>query len=283
MKFFKNKLAVTIIVLSVAFLGLIINSLENVEKDAVSSGIGSAINPLQKTIYSITDGIKGTLDFFLNFSEVKEENIKLTKENIELKNELLEYETLKEENDRLKEILNYTDSKNDYNYIGCEIIGYSGESFLKGYIINKGENDGLQKDMVVISNKGLVGKITSTGSNWAIVESVLNENIAVSVMVSSTRENIGILKGDITRSNKAIAEITNIPMDSNIKEGDVIVTSGLGEVYPKEIRIGEVTKIETDEIKVTKTAIVEPYVDFDRLEDLFVVVPKETREIKYKN
>ena len=283
MKFFKNKLAVTIIVLSVAFLGLIIKSSQNIEKDSITSGIGSAINPLQKSIYSITNEIKGALDFFLNFSEVKEENISLTKENIELKNKLLEYETLKEENDRLKEVLNYKESKSDYNYIGCEIIGYSGESFLKGYIINRGENDGLQKDMVVISNKGLVGKITSTGSNWAIVESILSENIAVSVMVNSSRENIGILRGYLSGSNKAITEISNIPMDSNIKEGDTIVTSGLGEVYPKEIRIGEVIKIETDEIKVTKTAIVKPYVDFDKLEDLFIVVPKDTREIKYKS
>lgn len=283
MKLFKNKLAVTIIVLSVAFLALIINSSQNIKKDSVSSGIGSAINPFQKTIYSITNGVKGTLDFFLNFSEVKEENVNLTKENIELKNKLLEYETLKEENDRLKEVLNYKESKSDYDYIGCEIIGYSGGSFLKGYIINRGENDGLQKDMIVISNKGLVGKITSTGSNWAIVQSILNENIAVSVMVNSSRENIGILKGYVTGSNKSITEISNIPMNSNIKEGDVIVTSGLGEVYPKEIRIGEVVKIETDEIKVTKTAIVEPYVDFDKLEDLFIVVPKDTREIKYKN
>lgn len=283
MKFFKNKLAVTIIVLSVAFLGLIIKSSQNIEKDSITSGIGSAINPLQKSIYSITNEIKGALDFFLNFSEVKEENISLTKENIELKNKLLEYETLKEENDRLKEVLNYKESKSDYNYIGCEIIGYSGESFLKGYIINRGENDGLQKDMVVISNKGLVGKITSTGSNWAIVESILSENIAVSVMVNSSRENIGILRGYLSGSNKAITEISNIPMDSNIKEGDTIVTSGLGEVYPKEIRIGEVIKIETDEIKVTKTAIVKPYVDFDKLEDLFIVVPKDTREVKYKS
>ena len=283
MKFFKNKLAVTIIVLSVAFLGLIIKSSQNIEKDSITSGIGSAINPLQKSIYSITDGIKGALDFFLNFSEVKEENVSLTKENIELKNKLLEYETLKEENDRLKEVLNYKESKSDYNYIGCEIIGYSGESFLKGYIINRGENDGLQKDMVVISNKGLVGKITSTGSNWSIVESILSENIAVSVMVNSSRENVGILRGYLSGSNKSITEISNIPMDSKIKEGDTIVTSGLGEVYPKEIRIGEVVKIETDEIKVTKTAIVKPYVDFEKLEDLFIVVPKDTREIKYKS
>lgn len=283
MKFLKNKLAVTIIVLSVTFLGLIIKNLDNNEKDVISSGVGSVVNPLQKVVYSISDGIKGTLDFFLNFSKVKEENIELTNENIELKNQLLEYEKLKEENERLKEVLNFKDSKNDYNYIGCEIIGYSGESFSSGYIVNRGENDGIQKDMIVVSNKGLVGKVTATGSNWAIVESILNENIAVSVMVNSTRENAGILKGYVTRSNKSLTEITNLSLDSDIKEGDVIVTSGLGQIYPKEIRIGEVVQIETDEIKLTKTAIVEPYVDFQNLEELFVVVPTDTREIKYNN
>ncbi|MBE6053927.1 MAG: rod shape-determining protein MreC [Clostridium sartagoforme] len=281
MKRHKNKLAATVIVLSVAFLGIIIFTINNQKKDAVSSGVGSTINPLQKVIYKISDSIKGSLDFLLNFSEVKEENKSLTKENIELNNKLLEYDKLKEENERLREVLNFKDSKNDYDYIGTEIIGHSGESFSEGYIIDKGENDGLKKDMVVISDKGLVGQVTSTGSNWAIVESLLNENIAVSVMVNSTRETTGILKGYVTRTNNGLTKVTNLPLDSAIKEGDVIVTSGLGQIYPKEVRIGEVMSVETDEIKVMKTAIVKPYVDFNKLEELFVVIPKETREIKY--
>ncbi|MBD7914760.1 rod shape-determining protein MreC [Clostridium sp. Sa3CUN1] len=283
MKLRKNKLAATVIVLSVAFLGIIIYTINNEQKSAISSGVGSAINPLQKVVYSINNKIKGSLDFFLNFSKIKEENKELTKENIELKNKLLEYDKFKEENERLREVLNFKNSKNNYSYIGCEIIGYSGESFSDGYIIDKGENDGLKKDMIVISDKGLVGQVTSTGTNWAIVESLLNENIAVSVMVDSTRETTGILKGYVTRTNSGLTKLTNLPLDSEIKEGDVILTSGLGQIYPKEIRVGEVISVETDEIKVMKTAIVKPYVDFDKLEELFVVIPNETREIKYEN
>lgn len=283
MKLLKNKLAVTIIVLSVAFLGIIIYTMNNEQKGIVSSGVGSAVNPLQKVVYSINDKIKGTLDFFLNFSEIKEENEELTKENIDLENKLLEYDKLKEENDRLREVLNFKNSKNNYDYLGCEIIGYSGESFSSGYVIDKGENDGLKKDMIVISNKGLVGQVTSTGSNWAIVQSLINENIAVSVMVNSTRETTGILKGYVTHSNQNLTKVTNLPIDSAIKEGDVIVTSGLGQIYPKEVRIGEVVSVETDEVKVMKTAIVKPFVDFNKLEELFVVIPKETREVKYDN
>ncbi|MBS6500841.1 rod shape-determining protein MreC [Clostridium tertium] len=283
MKLLKNKLAVTIIVLSVAFLGIIIYTMNNEQKGIVSSGVGSAVSPLQKVVYSINDKIKGTLDFFLNFSKIKEENEELTKENIDLENKLLEYDKLKEENDRLREVLNFKNSKNNYDYLGCEIIGYSGESFSSGYVIDKGENDGLKKDMIVISNKGLVGQVTSTGSNWAIVQSLINENIAVSVMVNSTRETTGILKGYVTHSNQNLTKVTNLPIDSAIKEGDVIVTSGLGQIYPKEVRIGEVVSVETDEVKVMKTAIVKPFVDFNKLEELFVVIPKETREVKYDN
>ena len=283
MKLLKNKLAVTIIVLSVAYLGIIIYTMNNELKGIVSSGVGSAVNPLQKVVYSINDKIKGTLDFFLNFSKIKEENEELTKENIDLENKLLEYDKLKEENDRLREVLNFKNSKNNYDYLGCEIIGYSGESFSSGYVIDKGENDGLKKDMIVISNKGLVGQVTSTGSNWAIVQSLINENIAVSVMVNSTRETTGILKGYVTHSNQNLTKVTNLPIDSAIKEGDVIVTSGLGQIYPKEVRIGEVVSVETDEVKVMKTAIVKPFVDFNKLEELFVVIPKETREVKYDN
>lgn len=283
MKFFKNKLAVTIIVLSVTFLGLIIYTSNNAQKGAVSSGVATLTNPLQKVLHNINNKLKTTVDFFLNFSEVKEENKKLTKENIELKNKLIEYDKLKEENDRLREVLNFAASKNNYTYIGSEIIGYSGESFSKGYIIDKGEKDGLAKDMAIISDKGLVGKITSVGTNWAMVEGLISENISVAVMVDSTRETTGILSGYKNYNGENLAVVTNLPINSAIKEGDVILTSGLGQIYPKEIRIGEVISVETDEVKVMKKAIVKPYVDFNKLEEIFAVVPKETRDIKYEN
>lgn len=282
MKLLKNKLAVTIIVLSVAFLGLIAYTVKKENRSIIESGAGSALNPVQRLLYSATNQVKETLDFFLNFSEVKSQNKELINENEELKNKLAQYSDLKEENERFREMLNFTEERNNYNYIGCDIIGYSGGSFNDGYVVNKGTNDNIAKGMAVITNKGLVGQVTSVGTNWSIVQTLSNENIAVSVMIESTREATGYITGYKEDSqNRNLAKVYDLPMDSEVKEGDVILTSGVGMVYPKEIRVGEVIKVEEDKVKVMKSAIIKPYVDFNKLEDLFIVSPKDTREVKY--
>ncbi|NFE95750.1 rod shape-determining protein MreC [Clostridium botulinum] len=281
MKFLKNKLAVTIIVLSVAFLGLIVYTVKRDNKTVIENGASNALKPAQTLIYKATNRVKETLDFFLNFSEVKDQSKKLTLENEELKSKLIQYSDLEEENERLRSIVNFAEQNNNYNYIGCDIIGYSGGNFLDGYIVNKGENEDIKKGMVVMAAQGLVGQVTSVGSNWSIVQSLINENIAVSVMVESTRESTGYLKGYKDNKNRNLAKVYNLPIDSEVKEGDVIITSGVGMIYPKEIKIGEVTHVEEDKIKVMKSAVVKPYVDFNKLEELFIVSPKDTREIKY--
>lgn len=282
MKLLRNKLAVTIMVLSVTFLGLIAYTVKKENRSIIESGAGSALNPVQKLLYSATDQIKETLDFFLNFSEVKSQNRELVNENEELKNKLAEYSDLKEENERFREMLNFAEERDNYNYIGCDIISYSGGNFNDGYVVNKGTNDNIAKGMAVITNKGLVGQVTSVGTNWSIIQTLTNENIAVSVMVESTRDATGYIAGYKEDSqNRNLAKVYDLPMDSEVKEGDVILTSGVGMVYPKEIRIGEVIKVEEDKVKVMKSAIVKPYVDFNKLEDLFIVSPKDTREVKY--
>ena len=284
MKLLKNKLAVTIIVLSVTFLVLIIATFKRENKSMIESGAGAALNPVQSIVYKATNRVKESVDFFLNFSEVKEENKNLITENEKLKDKLLEYSDLADENERLRQILNFTEEHNNYDYVGCDIIGYPNNNISDGYFINKGENANIQKGMVVVAAHGLVGQVTSVGSNWSIVQSLANENIVVAVMADSTREATGYIKGYKDRQNRNLAKVYDLPIDSEIKEGDVIMTSGVGMLYPKEIRIGEVTKVEEDKVKVMKSAIVKPYVDFNKLEELFVIVPKDirdTKEVKY--
>ena len=93
MKPFKNKLAVTIVLLSVAFCGMIIYSLQS-DANGISSSVSTVVSPLQKMVYNINSRVKETVDFFLNFSEVKLENEQLKQKNAELANELIEYESL---------------------------------------------------------------------------------------------------------------------------------------------------------------------------------------------
>ena len=281
MKPLKNKLAVTIVLLSVAFCGMIIYSLQS-DANGISSSVSTVVSPLQKIVYNINSRVKETVDFFLNFSEVKLENEQLKQKNTELANKLIEYESLKDEVERLREALNFTESRSNYNYVGVNIIGYSGSSLSDGYIIDKGSNDGIAKNMVVVSSKGLVGKVTKVSSNFAIVQSILNENIAVAVMDQQTREATGMLQGLSDKKDKNMTVVYNLPIDSDVKEGDIFITSGLGKIYPKEIPVGTVVSVQEDNVKVMKSAVVEPFVKFNELEELFVVIPNSNiDEIEY--
>lgn len=281
MKPFKNKLAVTIVLLSVAFCGMIIYSLQS-DANGISSSVSTVVSPLQKIVYNINSRVKETVDFFLNFSEVKLENEQLKQKNAELASELIEYESLKDEVERLREALNFTESRSNYNYVGVNIIGYSGSSLSDGYIIDKGSNDGIAKNMVVVSYKGLVGKVTKVSSNFAVVQSILNENIAVAVMDQQTRDATGVLQGLSDKKDTNMTVVYNLPIDSDVKEGDIIITSGLGKIYPKEIPVGTVVSVQEDNVKVMKSAVVEPFVNFNKLEELFVVIPNSNiDEIEY--
>ena len=99
-------------------------------------------------------------------------------------------------------------------------------------------------------------------------------------MIESTRDT-GYLTGYKDKQDKNLTQVLELPLDSTVEEGDVILTSGVGMIYPKEIRIGEVVSVHEDKVKVMKSAIVKPYVDFNKLEELFIISPKDTRDIKY--
>ncbi len=101
---------------------------------------------------------------------------------------MVEYKSLKDENERLRKMLNFKNQHSEFNYVGADIIGKSGGNYLDEFTINKGSNDGISKGMVAITNEGLVGQVIATGGSWAKVQSLSNENLAVSAMVDSTKE-----------------------------------------------------------------------------------------------
>lgn len=283
MRFLKNKLAVVIILLSVTFLSLIGYSVNREKMSFVENGVGVTINSVQGVFFNGFFKIKNSFKFITNISKVKTENESLRKSNNELQAKALEYTASIKENERLRKMYKFSTANGQYNYVGADINGLSGNSFSDGFIINKGENKGIKKGMVAITGDGLVGQVTSVGNNWAIVQCLSNENIAVAGLVDSTRDNNGIVKGYTDAKNKSLAQIQRLSLDSKIKKGDVIMTSGLGRIYPAGIRIGSVLRVHEDKGEVMKSAIIKPYVDFSKIEEVFIVVPKDTEagEIKY--
>lgn len=282
MRFLKNKLAVVIIILSVTFLSLIGYSANREKISFVENGVGVTINSVQGIFYGGFHKITNSFKFITNFSKVKAQNEKLLKTNSELQVKALVYDTSIKENERLRKMLNFSNQRDEYTYVGAEIRGLSGNSFSDGFTINKGTKEGIKKRMIAMTGDGLVGQVTSVGSNWATVQCLSNENIAVAGLVQRTRDNNGIVKGYKDENNKLLAEIQGLSVDSGMKKDDIIVTSGLGGKYPSGIRIGKVLSVHEDKGKVMKSAIIEPYVDFSKIEEVVIVIPKDDiGEIKY--
>lgn len=284
MKFLRNKLAVTIVVLSVTFLILIVHSIKSDKMSLVQSGAGITFNSIQGSIYKLNNGVKEWVSFIFSFSGVKKENEELKKKNSELESKLLEYYSLKSENERLRETLNFRDQKSEYNYVGCDIVGKSGEGILDQLIINKGSKDGIGKYMIAITYQGLVGQVISVGGNSAIIQTLSNVNTAVSGDIERTNDN-GIVQGYRGSDSKLLAKLSFLPLESDVKNGDVVSTSAIATpypaLYPKGIRIGSVISVEEDKGKVMKNAIIKPYVDFNKLQEIFIVVPKNKIDVKY--
>ncbi|MBU3176684.1 rod shape-determining protein MreC [Clostridium estertheticum] len=282
MKFLKNKLAVVIILLSVTFLSLIGYSVNREKMSFVENGVGVTINSVQGVFFSGFFKIKSSFKFITNISNVKTENEELRKTNSELQSKVIEYSSLIKKNERVSKIFKFSDKNTQYTYIGADINGLVANSFSNGFSINKGEKSGIKKGMVAITGDGLVGQVESVGDNRSIVQCLSNENIAVAGLVDNTRDN-GIVKGYTDANNKSLAQIQRLSLESKIKKGNVIVTSGLGGKYPSGIRIGSVLSVHEDKGAVMKGAIIKPYVDFSKLEEVFIVVPTDTKtgEIKY--
>lgn len=287
MRFLRNKLVLTIIVLSIIFLFLISFSIKGNSNSIIRNGIGVTFNSFQGGLYKVNNGIKNSLSFMINFSRVKSENEELRKENSSLKNKLVEYNSLKNDNSQLRKELNFKNQRSEYDYIGCDIIGRSSDGILNEFAINRGSKDGIKKQMVAVTADGLVGQVVHVENNWSIVQSLANENLAVGGTVDSTTSNAddvvnsGMVKGYNDNNNQFLAKLYYLPQESTIKKGDVIVTSGINNSYPRGIRIGTVMDVEDDKGKVMKNALIKPYVDFDKLQELLIVVPQNKMDIKY--
>lgn len=283
MKLFKNRLTVTIVVLSVSFLILIGYTVKREKVSFVENGVGTVFNSVQGFFYNINNNIKGSVGFALNFSEVKKENETLKSKNSQLKQKAAAYDSLKNENAELKRMFKFKEEHSQYDYVGGDIVLKSGSGILKGYVINKGTKDGIKPGMAVINDAGLIGKVTSAANNYCKIETISSENVSVAALIQRTQVNDCIVTGytDNADKSKNLAILTMLPLNSDIKEGDTIVTSGIGSDYPKDIIIGKVTSVEDNKGKMEREAIIEPAVDFTRLQRVFIVVPKDTSEIKY--
>lgn len=281
MKFLKNRINIVISLLVVIMIVLILFSSNRDSKSKLEGVVGDTLSPIQRIIYTVSKTISDTYEGIVKYSELVNKIELLSKENGELKAKINSYEQLKVENDRLREILNFKDILDDYSFVGANIIGKNG-AYTNEYIIDIGINDGLKNGMVVIANGGLFGMVTSVSDNWSLVSPIVNGSIAISGIVQRTNGNQGIVRGnESSGSSEYNLKMEYLPVDEEVSIGDIIVTSGLGGVYPANIPIGEVISVESDKRNLSKSLFIKSHVDFEFVSELFVILPNSIEKVEY--
>lgn len=244
----------------------------------VGQALDRVLSPIEGAIWNIGEGIKGNFRAIFSFRTVKAENEELRQQieilkgdNLQLKQQVLTALRYQE----LEQIFQNTDLK-DYPKIGATIVNRNPTAWYQTITVNKGSNQGVKIDFPVVTNLGLVGKVVSVSATTSDILLILDGEGQVGAVLRNNHGKAiyGIISGTSKREERLKTSESlqmNFLLDDEVNEGDLIFTSGLGGVYPKAIPIGVVAEVKLNENGLFKTAIVDPIVDFDSMEEVFLL------------
>ena len=191
-----------------------------------------------------------------------------------LKNELTEENSLLAQNkyelQRLRELYELDQDYTSYKKVAATVIGKDPGNFFNRFTINKGSDEGIQKDMNVISGGGLVGIVYDVGKNYAKVRSIIDDESSVSVSFASTSDT-GIVSGDLKLIDDGVMHITEILADAKVSEGDMIVTSQISDKFLPGILVGYVKQVSQKSDELTQSGTIMPVVDFQHIDEVLVI------------
>jgi len=265
-KVYKNKSIIMIAIIAIIIIVIVVLSVEG--RDRVSgpeSLVGTMFKPATGLVTRMVDFIRNSVTGIAEIGSLRENNKLLNQQIIALRAQAREVEALRQENQRLREMLDFKNNHAQFKLIGASIIGKDPGNIFSTFIVDKGWMNGVRRNMPVVTNKGLVGQVMEAGSNWAKVIPICDHRSSVSIIINRTRD-AGILKGSITSTL-----IGQISPEAAVLEEDEVITSGMGGIYPKGLMVGKISYIKSDPSILLKEIIVEPVVDLEKLEEVFII------------
>lgn len=223
--------------------------------------------PVQKTISRSGSNIYDFFRAFIVVNDIKRENLELKFKNKELLSKLVQFDEFKLENILLKKQLNL-DEKEQHKLSIAEVVGGSPQNGLFFLLIDKGSEDGIKVGMpVIIGENCLVGKILETNESYSKVLLIYDGNSKVSVMASESRIK-GILRGGFGYE----MTLDMVPRDSDLKEDDIIITSGEDMQFPKGLIAGTIKEIKKFDNQIFQQVSVRPIFEINEIEKVFVIL-----------
>ncbi len=267
---YRNKKVGIIGIIITVFILILIVIFSNGDSDTsfFENAATNLVMPIQNGLTYLKNKISGNGTFFTDINNLKQENKELKERNSELEQSLRELENIKSQNETLKEYLDLTEKYGEYKTIPGYVINKDISNYSKTVVINIGKKDGVEENMTVIADKGLVGHVVSVTDSTAKVQTIIDTASSVSAVMSTDKNSI-VCKG--TLDETSVLKGMYIPTDANVAQGESVETSGLGGIYPKGIHIGTIKKVENTQNPTDRYALVETAVDFSKLDTVLVI------------
>ena len=253
-----KKFAISLLFL-IAFIMMLFNKTDSFLIDKTSSVATDIFSPVVEFLAIPAKIVSGTLNYFYDFKDIRAENKKLREENRKLVIKSSRAASLEVENRLLAKLLNYIPPKGA-DYSTAKVIAEEGNAFSRALIVYTAGNDNVKKGQIALSDNGVIGRIEKVGSAYSKILLITDINSKIPVVVERTRVR-GILSGN----NTALPELIFTRSVADIREGDIIVTSGVGGMFPSGLPIGFVSAINGNKVEV------EPMADIERIEYVRVV------------
>ena len=270
-KFLKSWYFKVLCALAVFSVALMIRAASSGSADVFLSQAVSVISqPFLNLSSSVTNSVNDFLDRFVhaeeNYLKVQELEEKLREAN----EKLVDYESIKRENEQFREFLQLKETNPDYDFATATVIGRDSTNRFGSFTIDKGSLDGVEAADPVITADGLVGIVWEVGLTYSHVRTILDISVEVGVYDVATRDS-GIVTGDISLSSEGLCKLKYLPKESGIASGNLIVTSGIGGVFPKDLPVGTVKSIEVDSSGLSLVADIEPAADIFDVTEVLVI------------
>ncbi|SFA68936.1 rod shape-determining protein MreC [Lentibacillus halodurans] len=267
------------IIMLVALIGYSLQDRD--QETTVEQFIKDTVGWAQNLIHTPVEYVTG---IFKNIDDIKntyEENQILREKVAEYRNLQYEVQELKEDNAELRETLDKTESIHEYNPIQATVMSRSPERWIEQVTINKGTQDGIEENMAVITAEGMIGKVESESKFTSTVKLLTGfdqfNRISATISREESDDIYGMIEGYDQESDHLLFRIIE-ESDDDLEEGELVLSSGMGGVFPSGLPIGEVKEVKPDQYGLTRTAFVEPIADMYDINNVIVVERQQTSD-----
>ena len=257
--------ALVIVLVAVNIILLTITGKHTQAPSGLGRGALVIVSPFQKQFTAFFDSVKDTWNQYFFLVSTAKENQRLKKALGQSLEQLNRYSETEIANDRLRHLLGF-EKEIPRPMIAAQVVGKDPSAWSKTIIVDKGTRDSVRQGAPVVIPEGIVGVVVEASARYAKVLLLTDPNSAVDALVQQTRAR-GIVKG----GGADYCVFDYVLRKHEISVGDVVVSSGLDGVFPKGFRVGRISEIVRQNAGIFQKVSVTPYVDFEILEEVFII------------